>query len=253
MDPITPHNPTPLLEVAVFSYHGALLAEQAGADRIELCENPLEGGTTPSYGYLQQVSQTLTIPVFPIIRPRGGDFLYSDEEWKIVLQDIRVCKEMGFSGIVTGCLTPAATIHESRLRLAVETAYPMQVTFHRAFDRVQHPLAAIEQLIACGCTRLLTSGGKPTAPDGIELIRQLVQQAADRITIMPGSGVRSNNIAQLQQTTGAREFHSSARRQAPSEMQFITPDFADDGGITLVDVQEIRRMKSILLEENKMS
>ena len=245
----TPTFPPPLLEIAVFSYHGAQLAEQAGADRIELCENPLEGGTTPSYGYLQLVSKTISIPVFPIIRPRGGDFLYSDEEWEIVLQDIQVCKELGFSGIVTGCLTPAATIHESRLRLAVETAYPMQVTFHRAFDRVQEPLVAIEQLIECGCTRLLTSGCKPTAPDGMELIRQLVQQAGDRITIMPGSGVRSNNIEHLQQTTSAREYHSSARKQASSEMQYISSDFTDDTGITLVDVQEIRRMKSILLKE----
>lgn len=239
-------SPTPLLEVAVFSYHGARIAEEAGADRIELCDNPHDGGTTPSYGYLRQVIETIQIPVFPIVRPRGGDFLYSEEEWNIVLQDIRICKEMGFPGIVTGSLTAAAAVDVDQLQQAVDLAYPMQVTFHRAFDRVAKPELSLEQIINCGCSRILTSGCKPTAPEGQELIARLVQQAGDRIVIMPGSGVRSSNLAELLQQTSAREYHSSARITVASEMQFISPEFKEDAGKTLVNADEIKQMKSAL-------
>ena len=239
-------SPSPLLEVAVFSYEGALLAEQAGADHIELCENPLEGGTTPSYGYLKKVIENISIPVFPIIRPRGGDFLYSKDEWEIVLQDIQICKELGFPGIVTGSLTSDGSIHEDQLKRTIEVAGSMQVTFHRAFDRVANPLQAVEQIIACGCSRILTSGGKPTAPEGIEMIRQLVTQAAERIIIMPGSGVRSNNLAELMRITGAKEYHSSARTMSASAMQYVSPSFKEDAGRTLVDVNEVKKMKSAL-------
>lgn len=244
---ISPTTPTPLLEVAVFSYHGARMAEEAGADRIELCDNPSDGGTTPSYGYLRQIRATIQIPVFPIIRPRGGDFLYSEDEWSIVLHDIRICKEMGFPGIVTGSLTATATIAIEQLQRAVDLAYPMQVTFHRAFDRVAKPELALEQIINCGCSRILTSGCKPTAPEGQELIGQLVRQAGDRIIIMPGSGVRSSNLGTLQQSTRAREYHSSARFIAPSGMQSVSPDFKEDAGSTLVNTDEIKQMKSVLM------
>ncbi|MCA6512049.1 MAG: copper homeostasis protein CutC [Chitinophagaceae bacterium] len=245
------HNPskslTPLLEVAVFSYHGARIAEEAGADRIELCENPHDGGTTPSYGYLRQVKEAIQIPVFPIIRPRGGDFLYSEEEWNMVVQDIRICKELGFPGIVTGSLTAAAAVDVEQLQRAVDVAYPMQVTFHRAFDRVAKPELSLEQIINCGCSRILTSGCKPTAPEGKELIRRLVQQAGDRIIIMPGSGVRSSNLHELLQHTNAPEYHSSARITVPSDMQYVSPDFKEDAGRMLVNAEEIRQMKSALL------
>lgn len=240
-------SPSPLLEVAVFSYHGARIAEEAGADRIELCDNPHDGGTTPSYGYLRQIKETIQIPVFPIIRPRGGDFLYSEEEWNIVLQDIRMCKEMGFPGIVTGSLTAVGAIDLEQLQQAVDLAYPMEVTFHRAFDRVAKPELSLEQIIHCGCSRILTSGCKPTAPEGQELIKQLVQQAGDRITIMPGSGVRSSNLDTLMRHTGAREYHSSARITVPSEMQYISPDCKEDAVKTLVNPEEIKQMKSVLL------
>ncbi|MBU3745302.1 MAG: copper homeostasis protein CutC, partial [Sediminibacterium sp.] len=149
---------TPLLEIAVFNYQSAVLAEKAGADRIELCDNPAEGGTTPSYGYLKKTMESISIPVFPIIRPRGGDFLYTPEEWEIVLQDIAICKELGCTGIVTGCLRADGTVNTAPLEMAVEKAYPMQVTFHRAFDRVANPLEAMEQIIQSGCSRILTSG-----------------------------------------------------------------------------------------------
>jgi copper homeostasis protein len=242
-----PSSPTSLLEVAVFSYLGARMAEEAGADRIELCDNPHDGGTTPSYGYLRQVKETIQIPVFPIIRPRGGDFLYTEEEWKIVLHDIKMCKEMGFPGIVTGSLTAAAAIDRDQLQRAVDLAYPMQVTFHRAFDRVAKPELSLEQIINCGCSRILTSGCKPTAPEGQELIKELVRQAGDRIIIMPGSGVRSSNLADLQQHTGAREYHSSARMTVPSGMHYVSTDFREDAGTTVVNAEEIKQMKAVLL------
>lgn len=243
-------SPTPLLEVAVFSYRGARMAEEAGADRIELCDNPHDGGTTPSYGYLRQVKETIEIPVFPIIRPRGGDFLYSEEEWNIVLHDIKMCKDMGFPGIVTGSLTADAAIDKDQLQRAVDIAYPMQVTFHRAFDRVAKPELSLEQIINCGCSRILTSGCKPTAPEGQELIARLVQQAGDRIIIIPGSGVRGSNLAELQQHTGAFEYHSSARMTVPSEMRYVSTDFREDAGTTLVNTEEIKQMKAVLLERS---
>jgi copper homeostasis protein len=242
----SPPTSAPLLEVAVFSYDAACRAASAGADRIELCENPREGGTTPSYGYLRQVIEKISIPVFPIIRPRGGDFLYSAAEWNIVLQDIKLCKELGFPGIVTGSLTANAEVNETQLRQAIEVAYPLQVTFHRAFDRVADPYLALEQIIAVGCTRLLTSGGQSTAPEGKDVIRQLMQQSNDRIIIMPGSGVRSSNIVSLRQDTGAPEYHSSARTSLPSGMQYIPPAFAEDATLTSVDIEEIRAMKALL-------
>lgn len=237
----------PLLEIAVFTYHSALLAQEAGADRIELCENPAEGGTTPSFGYLKKVAETIQIPVFPIIRPRGGDFLYSADEWDIVLKDIQQCKELGFTGIVTGSLSKEGQINEDQLRKAVEIAYPMQVTFHRAFDRVADPFLAVEQVIAAGCSRVLTSGLHPEVMAGIEILSQLVQQAKNRIVVMPGSGVRSNNLAELQAKTGAREFHSSARIGLSSGMQFVNKAMQEQLDTLTVDKEEIRKMKRVLM------
>lgn len=237
---------TPLLEIAVFNYQSAVLAEKAGADRIELCDNPAEGGTTPSYGYLKQTIETVAIPVFPIIRPRGGDFLYTPEEWKIVLHDIGICKELGFTGIVTGCLQTDGSVHSAQLQMALEKAYPMQVTFHRAFDRVANPLEAMEQIIQSGCSRILTSGRYPKVMQGIELLSTLVQQSKNRIIIMPGSGVNSSNIAKLQQITDAIEFHASARVSIDSAMEYINPLMEENLQDIAVDPNEIRLMKAAL-------
>jgi copper homeostasis protein len=237
----------PLLEIAVFSFESALIAQQSGADRIELCENPADGGTTPSYGYLKKAIEKIQIPVFPIIRPRGGDFLYSDSEWDIVLNDIRLCKDLGFSGIVTGSLQKDGLVNEAQLQQAVSLAYPMEVTFHRAFDRVSDPLIALEQVIAAGCTRILTSGLHPEVMVGTPLLKQLVQQAGNRMVIMPGSGVRSSNLAQLRAATGAREFHSSARLLVPSGMNSLNLAMQEKLENISVDAAEISRMKQILL------
>ncbi len=235
-----------MLEIAVFNIESALLAAEAGADRLELCENPLEGGTTPSYGTLKTVKEKISIPVFPIIRPRGGDFLYSDAEFASIQQDIRLCKELGYEGVVIGLLFPDGSIDIERTTQLVQLAYPMDVTFHRAFDRCKDPLQGLEDTIACGCTRILTSGQVPNAMDGKELLKQLVEKADDRIIIMPGSGVRSSNIKELADYTGAVELHSSARKNIPSAMQFAASGMHEKMENTSVDIDEVRKMKQAL-------
>jgi copper homeostasis protein len=235
-----------LLEIAVFNIESAFAAANAGADRLELCENPYDGGTTPSYGFLKNVAENISIPVFPIIRPRGGDFLYSQAEFKQICYDIELCKDLGFKGVVSGLLLEDGTIDHKRTSALVSLAGSMQFTFHRAFDRAIHPLQALETIIETGAHRILTSGQVPNAFDGKELIQQLVFQSNDRIIIMPGSGVRSNNIKALQTFTGANEFHSSARTSVKSLMQFH-PDTMQETIInTLVDIAEIKAMKELL-------
>ena len=199
------------LEVIGFTIEGCVIAQDAGAHRIELCDNPGEGGTTASYGFIRSARKKLHIDLFPIIRPRGGDFLYRDDEFEIMRADIKVCKDLGCDGVVIGMLTTENKVDKKRCSILVEQAYPLSVTFHRAFDRTDDPFEALEDIIETGCERILTSGQKPTAPEGAQLIKQLIEKAGDRIIIMPGSGVRSDNIISIAETTGASEFHSSAR------------------------------------------
>lgn len=234
------------LEIAVFNIGSALLAAASGADRIELCENPADGGTTPSYGTLVQVREKTGIPVFPIIRPRGGDFLYTDEEYAVMRKDLALCKSLGFDGAVVGLLQKDGTVDVSRTAALVELAYPLEITFHRAFDRALQPYEALEDVIKAGCQRILTSGQVPNAPDGKALIWQLVQQAEHRIIIMPGSGVRSNNIADLASFCGVEELHSSARIMSPSAMSYQQPGMAETNEQVSVDTNEIAQMKQQL-------
>jgi copper homeostasis protein len=165
-----------LLEIAVFNIESAIAAERAGAHRLELCENAGEGGTTPSYGTLKLVKQKVSIPVFPIIRPRGGDFLYTDTEFEVMKQDVQLCKQLGFEGVVIGLLNADGTVDTKRTKQLIDLAYPLEVTFHRAFDRTADPFEAMEQLIAIGCQRILTSGQVPDANNGQELIKQLINE-----------------------------------------------------------------------------
>lgn len=237
-----------MLEIAVFTIESAVLAAGAGADRLELCENPLEGGTTPSYGTLKVVREKISIPVFPIIRPRGGDFLYTDEEFEVMKKDILLCKELQFEGIVMGSLQADGTIHTEHTKRLAEIAYPMEVSFHRAFDRVRDPLEALEILIACGCSRILTSGQVPNAFDGKELIKTLIEKADDRIIIMPGSGVRSSNIVELTEFTGAKELHSSARKNQSSGMVYHQESMQESLESVTVDVDEIKKMRIVLTD-----
>jgi copper homeostasis protein len=232
------------LEIAVFSVPSALDAIQAGAHRIELCENPNEGGTTPSYGSLLAMSKQQTVPVFPIIRPRGGDFLYTEMEFQIMKQDVIVAKELGFKGVVIGLLNVDGSIDKIRTSELVALAQPMKVTFHRAFDRCVDPIQGLEDIIATGCHRILTSGQVPNVANALSLIKQLVDQANGRIIIMPGSGVRANNINEIILQTGVVEIHSSARKNIPSQMDFKATSMNENLQSTGVDADEIKMMLS---------
>jgi copper homeostasis protein len=237
-----------LLEVCAFSFQSCLIAEKTGAARVELCDNPLEGGTTPAYGVIKQAREKISIDLYPIIRPRGGNFLYDEDEMVIIRQDILLCKQLGCDGISTGVQKQNGEIDTDRLRQIVEWAYPMGVTCHRVFDRTPDPFKALEDIIACGCERILTSGQKSTAPEGMELLAKLVQQADGRIIIMPGAGVRSSNIGDLIKGTGATEFHTSARITAPDTVTFHNPAFADVGHLYLANEEEIGRILGVMKE-----
>jgi copper homeostasis protein len=215
-----------VIEIATSDFLTTQSAVEGGADRIELCANLAEGGTTPSYGHIKKCREAFSVLMYPIIRPRGGDFLYTAEEFEIMLQDVKLCKQSGCDGVVIGLLNTDGNIDIKRTSLLVEAAYPLGVTFHRAFDRCRDPFDAMEQLIQIGCERILTSGQKPLATEAVELIAQLNKAAGERIIIMPGSGVRKENIKMLAEQTGCIEFHSSLRGKTKSEMQFVHPAFA---------------------------
>lgn len=234
------------LETIAFNIQSCKIAQDAGANRIELCDNPGEGGTTPSYGFIKAARQVLKIDLFPIIRPRGGDFLYSDEEFEIMKTDVKVCKDLGCNGVVFGILKGDANIDTIRCKILVKLAYPMSVTFHRAFDRVVDPSQALEDLIACGFERILTSGFYPTAMEGNENLKKLIQVADERIIVMPGSGVRASNIGELARLTGAVEFHSSARKLEVGEMKIFNNNMNENLHSVGVDDEEIKSMIEVL-------
>lgn len=214
------------IEIATNDYESTKAAVSGGADRIELCAALSEGGLTQSQGTIQRCRNDFNVALFPIIRPRSGDFLYSAAEFEIIVQDARFCKQVGCDGVVIGFLNSDGTVDVERTKTIVEAVYPLEVTFHRAFDRCRDPFEALEAIIEAGCQRILTSGLQPTAPQGMHLIQQLVEKAADRIVIMPGSGVRAENIKELADKTGAVEFHSSLKATKESGMQYRQPAFA---------------------------
>jgi copper homeostasis protein len=241
-----------IIEIATTDFTTTKSAVEGGADRIELCAALTEGGTTPSYGTIKQCRESFNVSLFPIIRTRSGDFLYSDEEFQIMMDEVKLCRQLACDGVVIGLLHADGTIDKARTAKLVEAAYPLEVTFHRAFDRCKDPFAALEQLIEIGCQRILTSGQQPAAPQGIELIAQLIKTADDRITIMPGSGVRKENIRELAEKTGAVEFHSSLRSKSQSKMNFIHPDFAkSEESYTnpAIDPEEVRALRQALNTE----
>lgn len=235
-----------LLEIAVFNISSAIQAANAGANRLELCENPLEGGTTPSYGTLKTVRERINIPVFPIIRPRGGDFFYNEEEFEVLKKDVALCKELGFPGLVTGILKKDGTIDIERTKELVQIAAPLELTFHRAFDRTKDPFQALEDVITTGCKRILTSGQVPNVGNATSLIKQLIEEAGERIIILQGSGVRSSNLQQLINETGGVEYHSSARKNKNSDMEFTVASMQESLTETVVDEEEVIKMKKIL-------
>lgn len=246
-----------IIEIATSDFLTTRSAVEGGADRIELCANLAEGGTTPSYAHLRKCRETFSIPLFPIIRPRGGDFLYTKDEFEIMKNDIKLSKELGCEGIVIGLLNMDGTIDITRTSELIELAYPLDVTFHRAFDRCQDPFVALEELIEIGCQRILTSGQEPSVGSGqsavnskaVELIAELNKVADDRIIIMPGSGVRKDNIKMLAEKTGCIEFHSSLRGKTKSPMQFIHPAFANSEesySNNEISPDEVRALRNIL-------
>ncbi len=231
-----------LLEVIGFNIESCILAQAAGATRIELCDNPVEGGTTPSYGFIKAAREKLQISLYPIIRPRGGDFFYSDDEFEIMRSDVKICKELGCDGVVIGMLNADGTVDKERCRQLITLAYPLGVTFHRAFDRVNDASQALEDVIEIGCERILTSGLHPTAVEGAGTIAALIKQADERIIIMPGSGVRADNIIELAKKTCAVEFHTSARINIKSKMNFTNEAMKESLQSVTVDEEEIKEM-----------
>lgn len=235
-----------ILEVCAFHIDSCVIAERAGAARVELCDNPIEGGTTPSYGTIRRAREKTSILLYPILRPRSGNYFYSDQEFAILKEDILMCKELGCDGISVGVQTIDAQIDTERLKRIVDWAGSMGVTCNRAFDCAPDPFKALEDIINCGCERILTSGQKTAAPDAASLLKQLVEQAGDRIIIMPGAGVKSSNIAKLKEETGATEFHSSARVIAPNPVTFLNKEVSDYGNVYIADEKEVKAMVEAL-------
>lgn len=216
------------LEICAGSLTSALNAQKGGAHRVELCDNLNEGGTTPSPGMIIQAVKLLDIPVFVLVRPRPGDFLYSDEEFEAMKEDVLFCKGHEAKGVVLGILQADGSVDIERTGELVALARPMKVTFHRAFDRVTDPFMAMEDIISLGIERILTSGQATSALAGAELIEQLINKANNRIIIMPGSGITELNVSELITRTGAREVHASLRSPVESRMQYRN-EFVNDG------------------------
>jgi len=226
-----------LIEIAVFSLESAIAAFNSGAHRIELCSAPAEGGLTPSAATMRLARKYVKIPIHVMIRPREGDFCYSEKEFEAMLLDIAAAKMVGMEGIVAGVLNPDGTVDEKRTAIIVDAASPMNVTFHRAFDMVRDQDEALEAIIYAGCARILTSGGKQTAPEGIEKLTELVKKAGDRISIMPGSGVTFKNIKNIADITRSKEIHLSARSSIPGKMNFKQPLVTMGGTVTIADYE----------------
>jgi copper homeostasis protein len=210
-----------IMEVAVDSLERAMAAERAGAHRLELCANLETGGLTPSLDLMRRVKAAVRIPVHAMVRPRSGDFVYSGDEFTEMKASIKAIKSERLQGIVTGVLLPAGLVDGDRTRELVKIASPMQVTFHRAFDEAKDLGAALEEIVAAGAHRILTSGGAPDASEGAATLRLLIQQAGNRLTILPGGGLHPGNIGQLAHATGARELHTGLGGVIPYTSQDI--------------------------------
>ena len=236
-----------ILEIAANSVASALAAQEGGAGRVELCTALELGGLTPSHAQIALTRERLHIPLVVLIRPRAGDFRYSDLECETMQRNIETCAALGCDGVVLGVLNADGKVDIARCRALIGAAGKCGVTFHRAFDLSRDPAQALEDIVALGCERILTSGAQASAPEGAALIRDLVVQAAGRLAVMPGAGVTAQNIAALATTTGAHEFHASAKRQLPSGMQHWRPPLSDmECGELRSDVEQIRALAAAL-------
>lgn len=239
------------VEVCIGSVRSAYEAAKAGADRVELCENLLEGGTTPSAGSIAACVEIKNLVTMVMIRPRGGDFLYNETEFDIMKRDVISARKLGAHGVVFGILRSDGTIDRDRMKQLIDLASGLDITCHRAFDMTPDPFEALETLVELGIRRVLTSGQAPKAPLGVDLISKLVRQANGRITIMPGAGVNESTI-QTMVTTGAREFHIAQTRQVESEMTFRNPTVTmgapnkSEYEITLTDHERVAKVVNYL-------
>ncbi len=240
------------IEICVDSVESALNAQRGGADRIELCSDLNAGGLTPSKGLIEYVISHLQIPVYVMIRPRSGNFLYTRAEFQIMKADIFAAKVAGAAGIVMGMLNSDSTVDTCRMKELIEISHPLPVTFHRAFDMILNQELALEQIVEIGCSRILTSGGKATAIEGCQKIAELNRISNERIIIMPGSGINETNLPELYQRTLCKEFHLSASSQSPIKVKFFNEDlvsvFPPYHKITVIEKVEAatRSIKSLI-------
>ena len=247
------------IEICANSVESAVKAQEGGAHRVELCAGIPEGGTTPSFGEMRMARQLLQeTKLHIIIRPRGGDFLYSQLEQEIMLHDIKVARQLGADGVVFGCLTAEGNVDVPAMKKLMNAVGDMNVTFHRAFDMCRNPQESLEQIIELGCSRILTSGQEANAVKGIPLLKELVEQANGRIIIMPGCGVNPNNILQIAEETGASEFHFSGRTSHESGMIFRNPKVSMGGTVKIEEYQKdvtdpeiVKAALSVLAEKDE--
>jgi copper homeostasis protein len=227
------------LEISVESVEAAMAAERGGASRIELCSNARVGGTTPSDELLRAVRERVSLPIFSMVRPRGGNFFYTEAEFEAMRHDVDAAKEIGVDGVVLGLLDVDEQIDVDRTKQLVERARPLPVTFHRAFDECVDLRRSLEDVIRTGAVRLLTSGGKRTAPEALDELGHLVQIASGRIAVMPGSGLHAGNIQEAVAKTGAREFHAG-----------LSSVVADMAGNLAAFEREVRKMADVLRDSD---
>ena len=239
-------------EIVVYNIESALKAQEGGADRIELCDNPSEGGTTPSYGTIEAVRQNVNLDVYVMIRPRGGDFHYSNYEFHCMKRDISQCQKISVDGVVFGILNPDGTLDKKRCKELIVKARPLKVTCHRAFDMTRDPFEALEDCIEAGFDRILTAGQQAQALKGADLIGELIKKANGRIAIMPGSGVNENTVQEILAKSKATEIHFSATAFRESEMNYKNQNIAgmgaDEGAefkIRTVDPDRVRAMRKL--------
>lgn len=247
----------PLLEIVAYSHASALAAAAGGADRIELCENTAEGGVTPSLGTIEAVRRIKGVRLHVMIRPRGGDFLYTEEEFAIMLRDAELARQAGADGIVIGILNPDATVDIERCRRLVQAADGLSVTFHRAFDWVADPLRALEDVVRTGCNRILTSGQAPSALAGAARIAELVKAAHGRVILLAGGGVNEGNVGELVRRTGVTEVHGSLRGIQPTRMMVRPPDVSlgapPDWPADAIPVADAARVRAVRLALDRMT
>ncbi len=241
------------LEICTYNMESCLAAQNGGANRVELCASMPEGGITPSYALIERAKKDLSIDVMVMIRPRGGDFLYSDYEFEIMQRDVEICKQIGVKGIVFGILTAEGKVDKQRNRILVEAAGDLQTCFHRAIDMSEDYMSAARDIVDLGFTRILTSGAYNKAMQGIDNIKKVCDEFGDKIEIMAGSGVNCGNIKDMYEAAHPSAFHFSAKKIISGGMTYRNPRVSMGGfgevseyDIALSDINEIKRAKQII-------